>query len=179
MGSTEDCRSDCWAQFAKHFHKHLHLILPSLLWCEAEAGVGGERRGTLRSSAGPGQRNFVAGHHTWSLGGLLCSHRNTPLVPSVQLLSRVQLFVTPMDCSTPGFPVHHQLPELTETHVHQVSDAIQPSHPVVPVPVSSCLQSFPASGSFPVSQFFASDGQSIGVSFSISPSNEYSRLILG
>ena len=33
-----------------------------------------------------------------------------------------------MDCSTPGFPVHHQLPELTHTHVHRVSDAIQPSH---------------------------------------------------
>ena len=36
----------------------------------------------------------------------------------------------PMDCSTPGFPVHRKLPELTQTHVHQVSDAIQPSHPL-------------------------------------------------
>jgi len=36
----------------------------------------------------------------------------------------------PIACSTPGFPVHHQLPELTQTHVHQVSDAIQPSHPL-------------------------------------------------
>ena len=36
----------------------------------------------------------------------------------------------PMDCSTPGLPVHHQFPELTETHVHRVSDAIQPSHPL-------------------------------------------------
>ena len=36
----------------------------------------------------------------------------------------------PMDCITPGFPVHHQLPELARTHVHQVSDAIQPSHPL-------------------------------------------------
>ena len=36
----------------------------------------------------------------------------------------------PMDCSTPGLPVHHQLPELAQTHVHQVSDAIQPSHPL-------------------------------------------------
>ena len=35
-----------------------------------------------------------------------------------------------MDCSTPGFPVHHQLPELAQTHVHRVSDAIQPSHPL-------------------------------------------------
>ena len=68
----------------------------------------------------------------------------------------------PMDCSMPGLPVHHQLPELTQTHVHRIGDAIQPSHPVVPF--SSCLQSFPASGSFPVSQFFSSGGQSIGVS---------------
>ena len=51
-------------------------------------------------------------------------------ISSVQLLSRVQLFMTPMDCSTPGFPVHRQLPEFTQTHVHWVSDAIQPSHPL-------------------------------------------------
>ena len=36
----------------------------------------------------------------------------------------------PMDCSTPGLPIHHHLPELIQTHVHQVSDAIQPSHPL-------------------------------------------------
>ena len=51
-------------------------------------------------------------------------------VQSVQSLSCVQFFVTPMDCSTPGLPVHHQRPELTQTHVHWVSDAIQPSHPL-------------------------------------------------
>ena len=38
----------------------------------------------------------------------------------------------PMDCSTPGFPVHHQLPEHAQTHVHRVSDGIQPSHPLLP-----------------------------------------------
>ena len=37
----------------------------------------------------------------------------------------------PMKCSTPGFPVHHQLPEFTPTHIHRVSDAIQPSHPLL------------------------------------------------
>ena len=80
----------------------------------------------------------------------------------VQWLSRVWL-CDPMDCSTPGFPVHHQLPELAQTHVLWVGDAIQSSHPV---PFSSYLQSFPASGSFPVSQFFSSGGQSSGVSAS-------------
>ena len=48
---------------------------------------------------------------------------------SVQSLSRVQL-CNPMNHSTPGIPVHHQLPEFTQTHVHQVGDAIQPSHPL-------------------------------------------------
>ena len=46
-----------------------------------------------------------------------------------QPLSRGRL-CDPMDCSTPGLPVHHQLLELAQTHVHQVSDAIQPSHPL-------------------------------------------------
>ena len=67
-----------------------------------------------------------------------------------------------MHCSTPGLPVHHQLRELAQTHVHRVGDAIQPSHPVVPF--SSYLQSFPASGSLPISQFFVSVGQRIGAS---------------
>ena len=48
---------------------------------------------------------------------------------SVQSLSRVRL-CDPTNCSTPGFPVHHQLPEFTQTHVHRVSDAVQSSHPL-------------------------------------------------
>ena len=71
-----------------------------------------------------------------------------------------------MDCSTPDLPVHHQLPEFTQTHVHWVGAAIQPSHPVIPF--SSPLQSFPTSGSFQMSQFFTSSDQSIGVSASTS-----------
>ena len=49
---------------------------------------------------------------------------------SAQSLSCVQL-CNPMDCSMPGFPVHHQLLKPAQTHVHQVSDAIQPSHPLL------------------------------------------------
>ena len=71
-----------------------------------------------------------------------------------------------MNCSTPGLPVHHQLLESTQTHVPWVGNAIQPSHPVVPF--FSCPQSFPASGSFPMSQLFTSGGQSIGASASTS-----------
>ena len=137
---------------------------------------------------------------------------------SVQLCSVTQSCLTlynPMDCSTPGFPVHHQLPEFAQTHVHQVSDAIQPSHPLAlhlshhvrlfatlwyaahqaflsiinswsllkSMPIksvmpfnhlilcclfASCLQPFPASECFPMSQFFTSDGESIGASDSAS-----------
>ena len=47
---------------------------------------------------------------------------------SVQSLSCVWFFCDPMDCSTPAFPVHHQLPQLAQTHVHWVGDTIQPSH---------------------------------------------------
>ena len=71
----------------------------------------------------------------------------------------------PTDCSTPGFPVLHHLPEVALTHV-QVGDAVQPSHPVALF--SSCLQSFPASGSFQMNQLFTSGGHSIGVSASTS-----------
>ena len=72
----------------------------------------------------------------------------------------------PMNRSIPGLPVHHQLPEFTQTHVHRVGDAIQPSHPLSSF--SSCPQSLPASGSFPMSQLFSWGGQSIGVSTSAS-----------
>ena len=68
-----------------------------------------------------------------------------------------------MDCSTPGFPALHHLPELVQTH--------QWWHPAFSssvIPFSSCLQSFPASGSFPMSQLFTSGGQSIGASASAS-----------
>ena len=95
---------------------------------------------------------------------------------SVQFSSVTQLCPTlcnPMDCSTPGLPVHHQLPEFTQTHVHWVADAIEPlSSPSDAsssvIPFSSRLQSFPASGSFQMSQLFASGDQSIGVSVSAS-----------
>ena len=61
--------------------------------------------------------------HQWNLEG-------DYTINSVQSLSHVWLFVTPMDCSVPGLPVHHQLLEFTQTHVHWVGDAIQLSHPL-------------------------------------------------
>ena len=83
-------------------------------------------------------------------------------VSSVQTLSHVWLFVTPW---TAPCPVHHKLLEPTQTHAHWVSD---PPISSSVVPFSSCLQSYPTSGSFQMSHFFTSGGQSIGVSASIS-----------
>ena len=74
----------------------------------------------------------------------------------------------PMDCSLPVFPVHHQLPKIAQSQVHQVDDAIQPSHPQSSRLFSFNLQSFPASGSCQTSQFFASGDQNIGASASAS-----------
>ena len=88
---------------------------------------------------------------------------------SVQFSSVTQLCPTrcdPMNRSKPSLPVHHQLPESTQTHVHWVGDAIQPSHPLSsPSPPALNLS---ASGSFPMSQLLAPGGPSIGVTASTS-----------
>ena len=98
---------------------------------------------------------------------------------SVQFSSVSQLCPTlcnPMDGSTPGLPVHHQCPELTQTHVHQVSDAIQPSHllsaPSPPPSVFSSIRVFSKESVLHIRwpKYWS-------FSFSISPFNEYSWLI--
>ena len=72
----------------------------------------------------------------------------------------------PMDCNTPGFPALHQLLERAQTHVHRVRDATQPSHLCSPLLLLPSI--VPSNQSFPVSQFFASGGQSSGASASAS-----------
>ena len=98
---------------------------------------------------------------------------------SVQFSSVTQSCPTlcnPMNCSTPGLPVHDQLPESTQTHVHFVSDAIKPSHPL--------LSPSPPALNFPSIRVFSAESvlcirwlKYWSFSFSISPSNKYSRLI--
>ena len=91
-------------------------------------------------------------------------------ISSVQFSSVAQSCLTlcnPMNCSMPGLPVHHQLPEFSQTHVHRVSDAIQIPHPLSS-PSPPAPQSLPASRYFPMSQLFIWGGQSIGVSASAS-----------
>ena len=99
-------------------------------------------------------------------GGFLHYFEGIKIPPNtVQVSHSVVSLCNPRNCSTPGLPVHHQLPEFTQTHVHWVGDAIQLSHPVIPF--SSCPHSFPASESVAISQLFASGGQTIGVSASV------------
>ena len=69
-----------------------------------------------------------------SLAGETCQLQKVFALWYVQFSSVTQSCLTlcdPMDCSLPGFPVHHQLPELAQTHVHRVGDAIQSSHPLL------------------------------------------------
>ena len=80
-----------------------------------------------------------------------------------------------MNCNTPGLPVHHQLPEFTQTHILRVSDAIQPSHPVITL--SFCPQFLPASVFSNESVLCIRWPKYWSFSFSISPPNEYSGLI--
>ena len=95
-------------------------------------------------------------------------------ISSVQSLSQIQL-CNPMVCSTPGFPVHHQLPEPTQTHVHHVSDAIQPSHPLLSPSPTFNLSSIKVFSNELVLHIRCPKYWSF--SFSISLSNEYSGLI--
>ena len=85
----------------------------------------------------------------------------------------------PMNCSTPGFPVLHNLLEFAQTCVHWFADTIQ--HIILCFPLSSCPRSFPAPGYFTVSQLFASGGQRIGAaaSTSVLPMNNQGWFPLG
>ena len=96
----------------------------------------------------------------------LCTPYNSYSVQFSSVPQSCPTLCDPMDCSTPGLPVHHQLPELTQTH--PLSQWCHPTISSSVIPFFSCPQSFPASGSFPMSQLFTSGGQSIGVSASTS-----------
>ena len=93
----------------------------------------------------------------WGSGGCCC-RSVTQLCPTL---------CDPMDCSTPGLPVHHHLLKFVQVHVHCTSDAVQPSHRLDTL-FSFCPQSFPASGTFPMSPLFTSNDQNPGASASTS-----------
>ena len=95
-------------------------------------------------------------------------HRTSKVIYK-EFSSVIQLCPTlydPMDCSTPGFPVHHQLQSLFK--FMSIKSVMPSNHLIFCCPLLPCLQSFPASGFFPMSQVFTSGGQIIGVSASAS-----------
>jgi len=141
----------CWAQFQSHSLLSLLFILVSFFhacvpshWPNAPSCCGSSYLNYLSWYSGPQK--------------YCCSHTVAQ--------SRLALD-DPMGCSMPGFPVLHHLLEFAEIHVHWIGDAIQPSHPLSP-PSPPAFNLSPASGSFLMSPFFASGGQSIGVSASAS-----------
>ena len=106
----------------------------------------------------------------------------SPLVVSVQSLTQsCPTLCYPTDCSTPGLLVLHYLPELAQTHVYWISDAIQASHPLLSPSLAFSLSQHQRlfQWKYPglSKEKTASSGQSIDFSFSISPSNEYSGLM--
>ena len=156
MESPEGCRSDCWAQFAKHFHKHLHLILPSLLWCEAEERMGwGEERHTTELSR-PRPKELPAGTPhmvTWEVS--LQSQEQPPgslslvQLSSVQLLSRVRLFVTPWTA-----PCHcpFQLPWTTSLSITNSRSLLKLMSIESVMPFNYLILSSPSPPTFSLSQ---------------------------
>ena len=95
----------------------------------------------------------------------------------VRLVTRLCLTLCDgMDCSMPGFPVHHQLPELTQTHVHWVGDATQPSHPLSSLILPPSI--FPSINTFSNESALCIRWPKYwSFSFNISTSNEHSGLI--
>ena len=100
----------------------------------------------------------------------------TSSVPFIPVAQSCPTPCDPTDCSTPGFPVHHQLQELAKTHVHRISDTIQPYHPL----------SSPSPPTFNLSQHWGLSNESVlriswpkywSFSYSLSPCNEYSGMI--
>ena len=88
-----------------------------------------------------------------------CTHTRSFQFSSVQFShSHIWLFVTPWTAAPPEFPVHHQLLELPQTHIHWVGDAIQTSHPLSS-PSPPAFNPSQHQGLFSMSQFFESDGQ--------------------
>ena len=148
-GNAKECSNYCTISLISHSSKVMLKILQARLQqnmnCELPSVQPGFRKGT-------GTRDQIVNIH------------------SVQFSSVTQLCPTvcdPMNCSTPGLPVHHQHPELDQTHAHQVSDAIQTSHPLLP-PYPPAVNLSQRQGAFLMSQLFVSCGHSIGASASAS-----------
>ena len=159
----------------KHWRLNWTLLCEKALegapWAKSrvEGGVSGDVPDDLRKTT----------HTLGRCPGCVRRHGPERTRKPIQFSSVTQSCLTlwdPMNHSSPGLPVHHQLPEFTQTHVHRVGDAIQPSHPLLspspPAPIPPSIRVFSNESTlhmrWPKYQSF---------SFSISPSNEHPGLI--
>ena len=156
----------------KHLHTHKsagiilshHLLCPR---CKSEI--------SLKLAHWCGKRKYALLWKIivlWFLDSLEClsplwMYRKTYLAQFSSVAQSCLTLCDPIDCSKPGLPAHHQLPEFTQTHVHWVGDAIQPSHPLSS-PSPPALNLFKYQGLFQISQLVTSGSQSIGASASAS-----------
>ena len=117
----------------KAFDKIQHPFMTKTL---QKAGIEGTYLNIIKAIYDKPKANIILNSEKLKAFPLkLATRQGCPLSPlsSVQFSSVAQSCLTlcnPMNCSMPGLPVHHLLPEFTQTHVHQVGDAIQPSHPL-------------------------------------------------
>ena len=124
------------------------------------------KQGTRSQYSGTIQRDGVGrevrggsgwGGHMYTCGLFMLMYGNNQHIQFSSFAQSCPTLCDPMNCSMPGLPVHHQLPEFTQTHP-AISSSV--------IPLSSCPQSLPVSGFFPMSHLFAWGGQTIGVSAS-------------
>ena len=114
-----------------------HQVLPSFLFIISIVLI----TATLGYCWGQNENSIIKIKHYFNMWCHVCSvfqsngwkqsHLLQALVHFSSVAQSCSTLCDPMDCSMPGFPAHHQLPELTQTHVHRGSDAIQPSHPLL------------------------------------------------
>ena len=157
QGFQPSKRKLLWAQKERCLLSNSPQSIPTV--SVEELGGGHERKCKQQSSS--------ASTMPYGKWGIKDGNNTNKKLSSVQSLSHVWFFADPKDCSTPNFPVQHQLPELYSNSC----PSSQWYHPTISssvIPFSSCLQSFWASGSFPMSPFFTSGNQSIGASASAS-----------
>ena len=165
-GNAKECSNYCILALISHATKVMLKILQARLQQHMNQELPDVQAGFRK---GRGTRDQIA-NILWIIKKTRECQKNItsvlltmpkPWLCSVHCSSVTQLCLTlcdQRDCSMPGFPVHHQLAEHAQNHVHQVGELPTISTSSV-VPFSSCLQSFPASGSLPMTQFFTSGGQ--------------------
>ena len=122
-------RSCAVSHFTLLWLSHDHDSLIAVLWSDVTANYLVSR---LLLQYQMASKLFVVEKEVlWKHCSLMYSIGHRVSFSSVQFTQSCPTLCDPMDCSTPGLTVHHQLPEFTQTHVHWVSDAIQPSHPLL------------------------------------------------